>query len=202
LEKGNSSDETECDSYDLQVLSSLHQANFKDLSERISAQTVTIPITEETQGSQRSSVETSVKPAHCGFVNISDSEGNIRLVPKKTICWFLENGINKMSNDRVLRIRQLASFTDTRKLIVNQVELKNVVRIGDLCLFKTLPDSKLVFRFLLVRVIHFKDSSLSDRTNRNRCIYEWKLGLLTWASTVLGTTLKAKQKNRRQEIFI
>ena len=39
LEEGNSSDETKCDSYDLQVLSSLHQANFNDLSERISAQT-------------------------------------------------------------------------------------------------------------------------------------------------------------------
>jgi hypothetical protein len=39
LEEGNSSDETECDSYDLQVLSSLHQANFKDFGERISAQT-------------------------------------------------------------------------------------------------------------------------------------------------------------------
>ena len=39
LEEGNSSDETECDSYDLQELSSLHQANFNDFSERISAQT-------------------------------------------------------------------------------------------------------------------------------------------------------------------
>ncbi len=39
LEEGNSSDETESDSYDLQVLSFLHQANFKDFSERISAQT-------------------------------------------------------------------------------------------------------------------------------------------------------------------
>jgi hypothetical protein len=179
-------------------LSSLHQANFKDFIERISAQTVTMPITEETQGSQGTSIETSTKPAHCGSSTFQIRKGTFVWCKKNTICWFLENGINKMSNDRVLRVRKLASFTDTRKLIVNQVELKNLVRIGDWCLFKTLPDSKLEFRFLLGRVIQFKDLSLSDRTNRNHCIYEWNLGTADVGVNCTWYHFEDQTKNRRQ----
>ncbi|KAK4009280.1 hypothetical protein OUZ56_018396 [Daphnia magna] len=178
IEGDNLSDETESDSYDLQVLRSLHQASFKDFSERLSHQSFTIPLPEGNQSSNGAAAEgAKEKFSPSAFVNILDLEGNTRLVQKTTICWFLGSGFRKMSNDRILRVRQLATFADTRKLIVNKVEFRNVVRIDDWCLFKILPDSKQGFRFLLGRVIQFKaNSRWTDRTNRNRFIYEWKFG--------------------------
>ncbi|KAK4028127.1 hypothetical protein OUZ56_017305 [Daphnia magna] len=114
----DSSDEI-FDSYDLQVLHSLHQVNFRDFSKRLSAQSVAIPLSLENQSSERTSVGAAAKVAPSAFVKISDSEANVRIVQKKTVCWFLESGLKKISNDRILRVRQLATFVDVRKLIYN-----------------------------------------------------------------------------------
>lgn len=50
------------------------------------------------------------------FLKMSDASGNIRLVQKTTLCWFSEEQTRKMSNDRVLRIRQLTFFPNPQDL--------------------------------------------------------------------------------------
>ncbi len=154
-------EEDEHDNHDLQVLRSLHQANFMDFSGK------NLPSDGDDPNEDLSK---------SGFVKLPDSDGNIRLVKKSTLCWFLENGIRKMSNDRVLRVRQLASFADTRRLVVRQVEDRVIVRIGDWCLFKTLSDQKKSYRFLLGRVIQFSALKTTTSQKKKRSIYEWEKG--------------------------
>lgn len=54
----------------------------------------------------------------------------MRLVQIKTLCWFLETQMKKMSSDRNLKVRQLFSFPDATKLIVKTVEEREIVRVG------------------------------------------------------------------------
>jgi len=114
-----------------------------------------------------------------------------------------------MSNDRILCVRQLATFVTyivkyVRKLIVDQVELRNVVRIGDWCLFKTLPiaswnsdfsfSSKKLFNSKLIQVCQTGLIKTALFMNVN-------LELLMWASTALSTALTVNQRNRRKIFF-
>jgi hypothetical protein len=54
----------------------------------------------------------------------------MRLVQIKTLCWFLETQMKKMSSDRNLKVCQLFSFPDATKLIVKTVEEREIVRVG------------------------------------------------------------------------
>lgn len=128
--------EIEPDQHDIEVLNSIQQADFKDYSEKLS---------DVDSGS------------NFAFLKISDSNGNIRLVQKTTLCWFLEEQTRKMSNDRVLRVRQLTSFPESQRLVVRKVEERKTIRIGDWCIFRTVKDKR--FLFLLGRVLQFQSLS-------------------------------------------
>lgn len=75
-----------------------------------------------------------------------------------------------MSSDRILRVRQLMSFPDSRKLVVKSVEKRPIVRIGDWCIFKTLPGPQREYLFLLGRDLQF--NSFAD--SKQKSIYEWQ----------------------------
>ena len=166
LEDDDEDDLLNQDSHDMQVcgpiLQMIHEAKFRDFSQYFSSQPT---CSEENEDGP------SVPSA---FVKIPDADGNMRLVQISTVCWLLENGMQKMSNDRVLRVRQLASFNDSRRLAVTKVEVRNTVRIGDWCLFKSLSGRNREYLFLLGRVIQFQaiDSSVASK----REIYEWSCG--------------------------
>lgn len=154
-------DDQDLDDHDIQVFKSLHQATFKDFSSHLSSSPL--------KGSDE-----ETPPA---FVKLADSDGNVRLVRKSTMCWYLEDGMRKMSNDRILRVRQLASFADTQRNIVKKVEVRPIVRIGDWCLFKTQPDSDLKLKFLLGRVIQFSFIGESLGSGRKKMtVYQWEKG--------------------------
>ncbi len=97
------------------------------------------------------------------FVQLVDDEGNMRLVQKRTL-W------SKQGSDRNLRVRQLMSFPNSRKLVVKSVEKRPIVRIGDWCMFKTLPGPQREYLFLLGRVLQFH--SFTD--SKQKSIYEWQ----------------------------
>jgi len=165
-------DEPEDDDHGLQVLKSLHQASFRDFGETV----------DTTQSDPSELLCKSLESTNHQFVSLPDSDGRIRRVKKSTLCWFLESNIPKMSNDRLLRVRQLASFVDSRSLIVKKVEHRTVIRIGDWCLFKTLPDANhdlhsdlRHLRFLLGRVIQFKATASSSSSSSAR-IHQWEKG--------------------------
>ncbi|KAK4015228.1 hypothetical protein OUZ56_030213 [Daphnia magna] len=103
-------------------------------------------------------------------LELVDDEGNMRLFQKRTLCWFLEEQTRKMSSDRILRVRQLMSFPDSRKLVVKSVEKRPIVRIGDWCIFKTLPGPQREYLFLLGRDLQF--NSFAD--SKQKSIYEWQ----------------------------
>ena len=75
-----------------------------------------------------------------------------------------------MSSDRNLKVRQLLSFPDAQKLLVEKVEESKIVRIGDWCLFQTLSGSKRDYLFLLGRVLQFKSFSGS----KQKPLFEWQ----------------------------
>jgi L-rhamnose mutarotase len=91
------SDQDPCD---LEMLKSLQQANLKDFTNHFKDPSKNL----------------------FAFVQLVDDEGNMCLVQKRTLCWFLEEQTRKMSIDHILRVRQLMSFHDSRKLVVKSVE--------------------------------------------------------------------------------
>jgi len=165
-------DEPEDDDHGHQVLKSLHQANFREFGDTVDS--------TPSDPSELSKRRQCSEPSNSQFVGLPDSDGRIRRVKKSTLCWFLESNIPKMSNDRVLRVRQVASFVNSHNLITKKVEQSTVIRIGDWCLFKTLPDSNQDphsdlhnLRFLLGRVIQFK---ATDSSRSNVRIHQWEQG--------------------------
>lgn len=101
----------------------------------------------------------------------------MRLVQIKTLCWFLETQMKKMSSDRNLKVRQLLSFPDTQKLITKTVEERKIVWVDDWCLFHTFSGSKRDYLFLLGNVLQFQFMSESKIKTQ----LEWQRG------TDLGT---------------
>lgn len=49
--------------------------------------------------------------------------------------WFLESAVTRLSNDRILRVMQTASFVDRQNLKVKKIE-KRKIKLGDWCAFK------------------------------------------------------------------
>ena len=56
------------------------------------------------------------------FVKIHSEDGSIRLIKKSSIVWYLESGVKKLSNDRLLRVMQSVSFTEQNKHFIEKVE--------------------------------------------------------------------------------
>ena len=142
--------EAEQDPYDLEVLRSLQHADLRDFTD----------------------IFKDLSTSSFAFVQLADAEGNLRLVQIKTLCWFLETQMKKMSNDRNLKVRQLLSFPEAQKLLVKKVEESKIVRIGDWCLFQTLSGSKRDYLFLLGRVLQFK----SFFGSKQKTLFEWQRG--------------------------
>ena len=134
----------ECEDYDrhdFEVLRSLHEVDLRDFSQKMGN------ACDKNFGTLLS------KSKH--FVAIADVNGNVRIVKKSCIVWYLECNVRKLSNDRILRVQLQTPYLDRQKLIVKSVERRQKLRMGDWAIFMTEDGSGLSQKFLLGRTISF-----------------------------------------------
>lgn len=153
-------DEDAVDRHDMDVLRSIHDADFRQFSSWSGL--------KKTKSNGRSIDNTA-------FVQIPDSEGNIRIVKKSSIVWMLEQNVRRLSNDRQFRVRQSIPFHEQKNLVVKTVERRKI-RTGDWCVFKSSSDSvrELNQKCLLGRVISLSLLSGSKKELSHQ-IWEWEL---------------------------
>ena len=134
-------EEIECpDWHDFDVLKSIHGVDFKDYSSRL------INAKNEKKSYQ--------------FLRIPDLSGKMRLVKKSTVVWFCETSFKRLSNDRTFRVRGPTPHSPNRDLVVDTVESKEKLDVGNWAIFRTTPGSsisgiRLTVNYLLGRVIGF-----------------------------------------------
>lgn len=147
------------DSHDLDVLRSIHEAEFRDYSSKL--------------------INAKKTAMSHHFLNIPGSTGAMRLVRKSTIVWFCENNVRRLSNDRNFRVRSSIPHAQRKKMAVKVIERRDSVKIGDWGIFKTCPDSFVLSDisedFLLGRAISFSHLSQANR-KPDSVIWEWDEG--------------------------
>ncbi|KAK4024074.1 hypothetical protein OUZ56_009464 [Daphnia magna] len=154
------SDDEDCpDRHDLDVLKSLHDADFKDYSSRL------INAKNEKKSYQ--------------FLRVPNCTGKMRLVKKSTVVWFCESNFKRLSNDRNFRIRGPIAYSPNRQTIIETVEAKEKVEIGNWAIFRTCPGSairgdKISERHLLGRVLGFAELNSAKKSKYE--ILQWVRG--------------------------
>ena len=155
----------ECEDYDrhdFEVLRSLHEVDLRDFSQKMGN------ACDKNFGTLLS------KSKH--FVAIADVNGNVRIVKKSCIVWYLECNVRKLSNDRILRVQLQTPYLDRQKLIVKSVERRQKLRMGDWAIFMTEDGSGLSQKFLLGRTISFSVLKGTAQELKKR-IWEWDEGV-------------------------
>ena len=101
------------------------------------------------------------------FAYVKNESGLTRLVKKSSIVWLLEHGERRLSNDRISRVMQTASFAERKKTIV-QITGRQTVRLGDWCIFKNAEENN----YYLGRVLGM--AIIEGATNeRSTIVEEW-----------------------------
>ena len=175
------SDEEECpDRHDFDVLKSIHGVDFKDYSSRL------INAKNEKKSYQ--------------FLRIPDLSGKMRLVKKSTVVWFCETSFKRLSNDRTFRVRGPTPHSPNRDLVVDTVESKEKLDVGNWAIFRTTPGSsisgiRLTENYLLGRVIGFAELDSSKKSNSE--ILQWKKS----SSEKIGVLCHWYRLNREKQSF-
>lgn len=169
---GESEDHSDViDDYDLSVLSSLNNGNFTDCTLQLEKQIL----------KQTGECEPRIHPDHqiesSPFLLVTSDDGNQKVVRKSAFVWFLENGVQRHSNDRLVRVMQTANFYMRQKLIVTKVE-KRIVRPGDWCAF--ISEEKRNIQgssFLIGHVLCFDKLRNGNRKEKKeKSIHVWQEG--------------------------
>lgn len=102
------------------------------------------------------------------FAYVTDQNGDTRLVKKQSIAWLLESGERRLSNDRLTRVMQTASFIERKKNVVSHPG-KQPVHLGDWCLFKNSEETT----YYLGRVLSMGSINSYSTKQLATVIYEW-----------------------------
>lgn len=99
----------------------------------------------------------------CPVTKVKNSATGItRIVKKTTYCWLLQQGVTKLSNDRLLRVQQPMKTTMVQGRKIQKLQKMDKVYINDWCLFK-IKDSEQCLMGHVTGFTYITDSNkLSD----------------------------------------
>lgn len=97
------------------------------------------------------------------------SQAGIKVIKKSTLCWFLENSVRGLSNDRTLRVMQSGQFHEQRRDNIKTVERRKLL-VGDWALFWEGDEKK---GFHVGRVLSF---SFLKGAKKSYSLWEWENG--------------------------
>lgn len=95
------------------------------------------------------------------FVQVNENDGTTQYIKKSTVVWHLKRSSGrKLSNDRLLRVRQSTSIT-TETTTITEASKQNTVRVGDWCVFTTTNQKEI----LLGRIVSLSSENNSRKSN-------------------------------------
>lgn len=132
------------------------------------------------------------------FVRISDDKGEDRTIRKSTLVWILTDSTQKLSNDRLTRVKGTPTLSCARRLEFNSPKHSDIccliendqIKIGDWCIFKCEDETHIKTQLVLGNILSFQ--YIKGKTQREKS-YTWDYA---------PTTFEANNDNNERGIKV